>query len=89
VSRADRAKDRPTDADWIDVKHILKYLWGASKYRLLYGAGNSMGVLETFSDVDCADDVRTSRSTSGVAAVYAGSSLHCQATCTGRWDCQQ
>jgi len=75
MSRADQAKDRPTKADWTDVKRILKYLWGVSKYRLLYGAGNSKGVLEVFSDADFADDVRTSRSTSSVAAVYAGSSI--------------
>jgi hypothetical protein len=71
--RADQAKDRPTKADWTDVKRILKYLWGVSKYRLLYGAGNSKGVLQAFSDANFAGDGRTRLSTSGVVAVYAGS----------------
>jgi len=35
VSRAGRAMDRTTEADWIDVKRILKYLWGMSNYGLL------------------------------------------------------
>jgi hypothetical protein len=39
----------------------------------MYGAGNSKGMLEAFSDADFADDVRTKRSTSGAVAVYAGS----------------
>ena len=41
VSRVARAMDRPTEADWTDVKHILKYLRGTSNYGLLYWAGNS------------------------------------------------
>jgi len=50
--------DRPTEADWTDVKSILKYLRRTSNYGLMYGAGNSKGVLEAFSDADFADDVR-------------------------------
>jgi len=30
VSRAGRAMDRTTETDWIDDKHILKYLWGTT-----------------------------------------------------------
>jgi len=71
MSRAARAMDRPTEANWTDVERILKYLWGTSNYGLLYGAGNSKWVFEAFSDF--ADDVRTRRSMSGVVAVYAGS----------------
>ena len=67
--------DRPTEADWIGVKCILKYLWGMSNYNSLYWAGNSKGVLEAFSDPDFAGDVRTRPSTSGVLAVYAGSAI--------------
>jgi len=36
VSRASQAMDRPTEADWIGVKCILKYLWGMSNYNSLY-----------------------------------------------------
>jgi hypothetical protein len=75
VSQAARAMDRPTEAHWTDVKHTLKYLRGTSNYGLLYGAGNSKGVLEAFSDAGFADDVRARRSTSGVVAVYAGSAI--------------
>jgi hypothetical protein len=69
VSRAPRAMDRPTEADWTDVKRILKYLRGTSNYGLLYGAVNSKGVLEAFSDADFADDVRKRQPTSEVLAV--------------------
>jgi hypothetical protein len=40
-SRAARGMDRPTEAEWIDVKCVLKYLRGTSNYGLLYGSGNS------------------------------------------------
>jgi hypothetical protein len=67
--------DGPTEADWIVVKRILKYWRGMSNHGLLYGAGNSKGVSEAFSDAKFADDARTRRSTSGVVAVYAGSAI--------------
>jgi hypothetical protein len=35
VSQAVRAMDRPTEAEWTDVKRILKYLRGTSNYGLL------------------------------------------------------
>lgn len=38
VSRTGRAVDRPTEADWTDVKRVLKYLRGTSYCGLLYGA---------------------------------------------------
>ena len=41
ASLTGRAVDRPTEADWTDVKCVLKYLRGTSYYVLLYGAGNS------------------------------------------------
>jgi len=41
ASRTGRAVDRPTEADWTDVKRVLKYLRGTSYYGLLYGAANS------------------------------------------------
>jgi hypothetical protein len=40
-SRAARGMDRPIEAEWIDVKCVLKYLRGTNNYGLLYGAGNS------------------------------------------------
>jgi len=70
---ASSSSNGSTEADWTDIKSILKYLRGTSNYGLMYGAGNSKGMLEAFSDADFADDVRTKRSTSGAVAVYAGS----------------
>jgi hypothetical protein len=64
--------DQPTDAGWIDVKRIFKYLRGTSKYGLLYRVGTLKGILEAFSDADFAGDVGTRQSTSGIVAVYAG-----------------
>jgi hypothetical protein len=65
--------DQPTETDWIDIKHILKYLWGTRNYGLLYRGVNRKGVLEAFSDADFAGEDRTRQSMSGVVAVYAGS----------------
>jgi hypothetical protein len=38
--------DRPTEADWIYLKRILKYLRGTSNYGLLYRAGNIKEMLK-------------------------------------------
>lgn len=81
--------DRPTEAEWIDVKRILKSLRGTRNYGLLCGAGNSKGVLDEFSDDNFAGDVRTRRSASGVVAVYATVQLHSEANYNGSWHCQQ
>ena len=75
VSRAARAMDQPTDAHWIDVKRILNYWRRTRNYGLLYGAGNSKGILEAFGDANFAGDVRIRRSTSRVLAVCAGSEI--------------
>jgi hypothetical protein len=40
VSRVARGIDQTTEADWLDVKRILKYLQGTSNYGLVHGAGN-------------------------------------------------
>ena len=65
----------PTEADWIDLKRILKYMRGTGNYGLLLGAGNSKEALMAFSDADFAGDVRTRRSTNGVVAVYTASAI--------------
>jgi hypothetical protein len=36
MSRTGRAVDRPTEADWTDVKHVLRCLRGTSSFGLLY-----------------------------------------------------
>ena len=88
LSRAARAMVRRTEADWIDVKRALKYLRG-SNYGLLYGAGNSKGMLEEFSDADFVGDVRTRRSTSGVLAMFAVSETAWSRQLQRSWHCQQ
>jgi hypothetical protein len=50
---------QPTEAEWVDVKCILKYLRGMSNYGLLYRAGNCKRVLEAYSDADFAGDIKT------------------------------
>jgi hypothetical protein len=57
VSQAARAMDGPTEAAWIYVKSTLENLRGRSNYGLLYGAGNSKGILEEFSGADFAGDI--------------------------------
>jgi len=58
LSRAVRAMARPTEADRIDVKRVLKYLRGTSNYGFPFGACKIKGMLEAFSDAVFAGDVR-------------------------------
>ena len=53
-----RAMDRPTEADWIDVRRVVKYLQGTSNYGLLFGACNIKGMLEAFRNAGFLGDVR-------------------------------
>jgi len=50
--------DRPTEADWIDVKCVLKYLRGKSNYGFLFRACNIKGLLDAFSDAVFTSDIR-------------------------------
>jgi len=75
VSPAAPAMDQTTEAEWIDVECILKYLRGTNNYGLLYGAGNSKGTLKAFRNANSADDVSTRRPTSVIVAVHAGSAV--------------
>ena len=72
VSTVSQALDKPTEADWQKVKHILKYLKGTSQIGIVYQAGHQTGVLTTYSDADYAGDISTRRSTSGVVCQYMG-----------------
>jgi len=45
VSTVSQALDKPTEADWQKVKHILRYLKGTSHMGIVYQAGHQAGVL--------------------------------------------
>jgi hypothetical protein len=75
VSVVSQTLDRPTNADWENVKRILKYLKGTSNLNIVYQADQPAGVLLTYSDADYAGDVKTRKSTSGVVCKYMGGAI--------------
>jgi len=46
------------EADWTDVRRVVKYLRRTSNYGLLFGACNIKGMLEAFRDAGFLGDVR-------------------------------
>ena len=72
VSTVSQALDKPTKADWNNVKYILRYLKGTYQMGILYQTGYQTGVLTMYSDADYAGDISTRRSTSGVVCQYMG-----------------
>ena len=69
VSKAARAMENPTQADWNAVKRIFRYLRGTSDFGIMYKRNGNQ--LEVYSDADFAGDVSTRRSTTGVISMYA------------------
>ena len=89
VLRATRALDRPTEADWIDVKRVVKYLRGTSNYGLLFTVCNIKGMLEAFSDAGFAGDVRQENQRAAWWLCMQAVKLRGQANGNGQWNSQQ
>ena len=64
VNQACRSMHSPQSADWIPLKHLLRYLKGTVTHGL-YFYNRSSTSLTAFSDADWAGDSNNRRSTSG------------------------
>ena len=69
VGQLARHMDSPTEADWSNGKHVLKYLAGSLNKGLKFGGSDAHCSVNTqlvgFSDADYAGDILTRRSTTG------------------------
>ena len=66
VTKLSQSLEKPSNADWITVKHVLRYLKGSADQSLFYSKSNSTGHLRLsgFSDSDWASS-SDRRSTTG------------------------
>jgi len=69
---ANRYIENPMKENINDVKHILKYLKGNVDQGIGFKKKGNIKVLEAFSDVDFAGDIKTRRNTSGYIIFFAG-----------------
>ena len=68
-----RSASDPSNADWREVKRILKYLKSTCKLELKFEMGNE-NIIKVYSDADWGGDPKTRKSTSG-NVVFMGNSL--------------
>jgi len=66
-----RVLDKPTSADIIRVKRVLRYLSGTLSRGTVYKPNCSPGLLECYSDADFAACTTTGRFTTGVVVCHA------------------
>lgn len=74
VSEMARFVSSPNEAHWNAAKGIHKYLKGTKDLGLFFRTGNDTKELRVFVDASGADDIETSRSTTGVL-IYIGGHL--------------
>ena len=72
VNIASRALEKPSNAHWMLVKRIFRYLKGTVDVGLLYCRDNSF---EAYSDADYAGDRETRKSTSGILCKHASAAI--------------
>ena len=72
VNIASRGLEKPSEAHWMLVKRIIRYLKGTIDLGLLYCKD---GDFETYCDADYAGDKETRKSTSGVVCKYASAAI--------------
>ena len=65
VTKLSQHLDKPNKADWVMVKHVLRYLKGTVNYKLVYKKSENGLCLSGFSDSDWAGSVIDRRSTTG------------------------
>ena len=65
VTKLSQHLAEPTAADWVMVKHVLRYLKGTSDYKLCFTKTNGNLNLLGYTDSDWASSVDDRRSTSG------------------------
>ena len=64
VTKLSQSLDNPSEADWITVKHVLKYLKGTMTQKLFYGRSKDNLMINGYSDSDWASS-SDRRSTTG------------------------
>lgn len=67
--------DSPTQAYWMAVKRIYRYLKGTVNYGLLFQKNCKEKELRVFSDSDFAGDPITRHSRTGMVSIYGGAAL--------------
>lgn len=67
--------DSPTQADWMTVKHIYRYLRGTVNYCLLFQRSCNEKELRVFSDSDFAGDPIARHSRTGLVSIYMGAAV--------------
>lgn len=65
----------PTQADWMAVKRIYRYLKGTLNYGLLFQKNYINKELRVFSDSDFARDPITRHSRTGIVSIYVGTAV--------------
>lgn len=73
VSILSRRINNPLQADWVELKRIVRYLCGTMDYRLFFDTGNLK--LEGFSDADWASDTADRKSNSGFVFLLGGAAV--------------
>ncbi|SGZ34548.1 BQ5605_C077g12946 [Microbotryum silenes-dioicae] len=67
----------PTQADWIAVKRIIRYLQGTVDWGLKFNHGGST-VFELYSDASWGDDMSTGKSIGAFVSILAGAAISWQ-----------
>ncbi|KMQ87021.1 integrase core domain protein [Lasius niger] len=67
--------DSPTQADWMAVKRVYRYLKGTINYGLLFQKNCKEKELRVFSDSDFARDPITKHSRTGIVSVHLGAAI--------------
>ena len=74
VGAVARFSSKPSQAHWVAVKRIMRYLSGTLDYGLLYGYNDNIA---GFSDADWAGDCTDCKSTSGFVFMLSGAAISC------------
>ena len=65
VTKLSQHLDDPSDADWVMVKHVLRYVKGTLQHKLYYSKSESGLLLSGHSDSDWGSSLDDRRSTTG------------------------
>lgn len=75
VNRLARKVANPTESDWKQVKHLLRYLSGTVNLGIKYARKGSCAIT-SYSDSDYAGDTDTSKSTTGFVILFNNAVFH-------------
>jgi hypothetical protein len=66
--------ENPTRTDWNRIKRIFRHLKGTADFGIVYEPA-CQKASTTYSNADCAGDVKTRKSTSGAVCLHMGSTV--------------